>query len=148
MSARLGLEGVLHRNAGSYGSPSWNEMPNVKDLTINLETAEADVTTRGNNGWRATVATLKDGTIEFQSVWDRDDDDLQAMFDAFLNRTSIEVLALDGPVSESGSEGLRATVMVTKFTKEEPLENAQMVSISLKPTYSDHAPAWYISAGT
>jgi hypothetical protein len=29
---------------------------------------EAIVTTRGNAGWRATSATLKDGSIEFEMV--------------------------------------------------------------------------------
>jgi hypothetical protein len=28
-------------------------MTNVKDLSLNVETGEADVTTRGNNGWEA-----------------------------------------------------------------------------------------------
>lgn len=33
---------------------------------LNLEKGEADVTTRANNGWRATKGTLKEGSIEFE----------------------------------------------------------------------------------
>jgi len=68
MSVRLGLDAKLYRNTGTYDTPTWVEMTNVKDLTLNLESGEADVTTRANNGWRATVATLKDGSIEFEMV--------------------------------------------------------------------------------
>ena len=75
MSVKLGLDAKLYRNTGTFASPAWNEVINVKDLTLNLEAGEADVTTRGNNGWRATVATLKDGSIEFEMVWDTADAD-------------------------------------------------------------------------
>lgn len=148
MGARLGLDAKIYWNDGTYESPNWQEMDNVKDLTMNLETAEADVTTRGNNGWRATLATLKDGTVEFQSVDDPDDVNLEAFFEAWLNKTQIECLVLNGDKDTPGNRGWRITYMVTKFTTEQPLENAQMVSLSLKPTKATHAPARYVVPGT
>ncbi len=54
---KLGLEAVLTIDGV--------EITNVKDLTVSLEKAEADASTRANNGWRATVGTLKDASIEF-----------------------------------------------------------------------------------
>ena len=54
---KLGLDAVLTIDGA--------EIKNVKDLTVNLEKAEADASTRANNGWRATVGTLKDASIEF-----------------------------------------------------------------------------------
>lgn len=53
---KLGLDAVLTIDGA--------EIKNVKDLTINLEKAEADASTRANNGWRATFGTLKDASIE------------------------------------------------------------------------------------
>ena len=58
MSAKLGLDCVLHRNTGSYATPTWNACPNVKDLTLSMEKSEADVTTRASGGWRWTLGTL------------------------------------------------------------------------------------------
>ena len=55
MGQKLGMEAKLYRNTRQLRSPTWVEMKNVKDLTLNLEAGEADVTTRGNNGWRATI---------------------------------------------------------------------------------------------
>ena len=68
MTIKLGMEAKLYRNTGTYAAPTWVEMTNVKDVTLNLEAGEADVTTRGNAGWRATIAALKDGSIEFEMV--------------------------------------------------------------------------------
>jgi hypothetical protein len=142
MAIKLGMDAKLYRNTGSFASPTWNLIPNVKDLTLSLETGEADVTTRGNNGWRATVATLKDGSVEFEMIWDTEDEDFTAIRNAFLNNTALELAILDGLSSVAGSQGLRASFMITGFTRNEPLEEAITVSVSAKPTYSANPPAW------
>jgi hypothetical protein len=141
---KLGLDAKLYRNTGTFASPTWNEVINVKDLTLNLEAGEADVTTRGNNGWRATVATLKDGSIEFEMVWDTEDLDFAAIRDTFLNRGAMEFAVMDGGIADSGSQGLRATCMVTNFSRNESLEEAITVSVTVKPTYSVNAPIWMV----
>ena len=82
MSVRLGLDARLYY--GAAGSGASTELTNVKDLTLNLEKAEADVMTRANQGWRATVGTLKDASIEFQMVWDTADAGFSAIRQAFL----------------------------------------------------------------
>ena len=117
MSVKLGLDARLYRNTGAYSSVTWNEVKNVKDLTLSLEAGEADVTTRGNGGWRATIATLKDGSLEFEMVWDTADDDFTAIRTAFLTNGSVEFAVLDGPVSTSGSQGLRAAMAITNFSR-------------------------------
>ena len=144
MGIRLGLDAKLFRNAASYDTPDWQVMVNVKDLTLNIEAGEADVTTRGNNGWRAIVATLKDGSIEFEMVWDTADAGFTAIKDAFFNKTPIELAAMDGDIATAGSQGLRATMAVTNFSRNEPLEEALTVSVTLKPTYAEHPPEWMI----
>lgn len=144
MGVRLGLDAKLYRNTGDYVAPVWAEFGNAKDVTLNLEKGEADVTTRANAGWRATVGTLKDGSIEFEMVWDTGDAGFAAIKDAYFNDTPIEMAAMDGDIAASGSEGLRASFSVTNFTRNEPLEEAITVSVTLKPTYAEHAPEWYV----
>jgi hypothetical protein len=144
MAVKLGLDAKLYRNTGTFPAPVWDEIKNVKDVTLNLEAGEADVTTRGNAGWKATVATLKDGSVEFEMVWDTADTDFAAIRDAFLNKTPIDLAVLDGDVTITGTQGLRADFMVTKFTRSEPLEEAITASVTVKPTYSPNAPSWMI----
>jgi len=69
--------------------------------------------------------------------------------DAYLNNTTLEVVALDGPVTgtgSSGSQGLRAVCNVTGFSRSEPLEEALSVSVTLKPAYSVNPPTWHVVA--
>jgi hypothetical protein len=144
MPVKLGMDARLYRNTGTNNDPAWNEIQNVKDVTLSLEVAEADVTTRNNNGWRATVATLKDASIEFEMVWDPADNDFTALRNAYFNGSAIEFAIMDGFIDSSDSQGLRATCVVTNFSRSEPLEEAITVSVTLKPTYSASPPSWYV----
>ena len=141
MGIRLGMEAKLYH--GTAGATATTEMKNVKDVTLNLEKGEADVTTRGNQGWRATVGTLKDGSVEFEMLWDTEDTGFSAIKDAYFNDEAIALLVVD---AENG-EGLDADFSVTNFSRNEPLEEAITVSVTVKPTYSTRAPTWVESGG-
>ena len=136
------MDAKIYRNGGSYASPTWTEIANVKDVTLNLEKGEADVTTRANNGWRATVGTLKDASIEFQMVWDTEDAGFDAIRQAFFDNTPIEFAVMDGLITDPDSEGLRATCAILNFTRNEALEEAIMVDVTINPTYAENAPEW------
>jgi hypothetical protein len=128
---------------GSTNTPStatWTEQSNVKDLTLNLETGEADATTRGNNGWRATLATLKEGSIEFEMLWDSADSGFTAIKDAWLNSNEIALAAMDGDIATSGNQGLASNFTVTNFSRNEPLEEAITVNVTVKPSSQT---TWY-----
>jgi hypothetical protein len=150
MSAKLGMQAKLYRLSVGLraawpvsGAPAnLLELGNVKDVTLNLETGEADVTTRANNGWKATIATLKEGSLEFEAIWDTTDAGFGALKDAYFNNTPIALAILDGSKDVVGSQGLWADFSVTNLTREEPLEDAIKAKVTLKPTYSAIPPAW------
>ena len=144
MGYTLGREAKLYRNAGTYEAPDWQEISNARDVDANVEADTADLTTRGNAGWRATVPTIQDATIEFDMVWDPDDAGFTAIQEAFFGRTPIEIAGMSGDIETAGSEGLRATMAVTTFRRSEPLTEGITVSVTLKPTYSAHPPEWLV----
>lgn len=141
MAIKLGMEAKLYYKVGGQGGAgSWVELTNVKDVTLSLEAGEADVTTRANNGWRATVATLKEATVEWEMVWDTADTGFGAIKDAFLGNDVIGLQVLDD--ATGSGEGLQADFMITNFSRNEALEEAITVSVSAKVTYSASAPTW------
>ena len=75
-------------------------------------------------------------------VWDTEDPGFTAIKDAYFNDTPIEMAVMDGDIAVSGSQGLRASFSVINFSRNEPLEEALTVSVTLKPTYAEHAPEW------
>lgn len=132
---KLGLDAVLYR--GEAGSTAATAVENVKDVTLNLESGEADVTTRKTNGWRASVATLKEASLEFGILYDTEDEDFQAFHEAYFNNTPIALFVSDGD-----GNGLDADFSITNFSMEQPLEEAISVTITAKPTASTRAPIW------
>jgi len=142
MAHVLGMNCKLYVDEDGVGVGTWVLAENVKDVTLTLETAEADVTTRANDGWRATVATLKEATIECEMQWDTADTIFTAIQTAFLTNATIGVAAMDGLITTPGSQGLVADMAVVSFSRSEPLEEAATVSVTLKPTYSTTAPTW------
>jgi len=131
-------EFILGMNAKIYQGPtgsdlaSLTEMSNVKDVTLNLEAGEADVTTRANQGWRATAPTLRECTAEFEMLWKPGDAGFDAIKTAFLTSATIALAVLTGDKAASGTEGPRGDFSITNFSRNEPLEEGVTVSVTAK----------------
>jgi len=144
MGKQVGLSCELNYNTGTFAVPVWSEIDLVRDVTLSLEAAEADASTRGSGGWRETIQSLKDAGLEFEMANDSADAAFTAIKDAFINGTSVDVLVLDGPVATTGSQGLRMISAVSAFSRSEPLEEVVTVSSTLKPTpNADSVPVWF-----
>lgn len=116
-----------------------DELTNVRDVTLNLETGEADITTRANSGWRATAPTLKDGSVDFEMVWKTTDTLFDEIETAWSAGTEISFFVTDGGLA-TGFKGLLSNMTVTNLSRSEPLDGAVMYSVTLKPSsYSE----WY-----
>lgn len=143
MALKLGMQAKLYVKVGGVAAVGpWSELGNVKDVTLSLETGEADVTTRANAGWRATVGTLKEGSVEFEMVWNTGDAGFTAIKNAFFSNDPIGLAVMDGDLATAGSQGLQADFSITTFSRSEALEEAISVSVTAKPTYSATAPTW------
>jgi hypothetical protein len=131
------LDGVTETAA----TMDWTELDNALDVNLNLSTGEADITTRANNGWKATAATLKEGSIEFEMLWKPTDAGFAAIIAAWLAGSEIPIAALDGAITVEGKKGLVSNCSVTNFSRSEPLEEAVKASVTLKPSSFTE---WYV----
>ena len=125
---RLGIKAKMYfGEAGTSGVPS-GELSNVTDVTITLDASEADVTPRDNDGFRATIAGLKECTIEFDMLYLPDDAGFKAIRTAWLESKQIHLAAL---TSEHG-EGPVGDFSITGFSRSESLEEAIKYSVTAK----------------
>lgn len=146
MSVKLGHEAKLYYcAAGIGGTPTWTLVGNVRNLKLNASRSEADVSRRGGGGWKATVGTLLDASVDFDLVYDPADAAVQALESAFLTSGSVLGLAvMSGPIDEAGSRGLWADCAILKFERDESLEQPLLVAVTAKPTYSANVPEWKV----
>lgn len=144
MAHVLSEDAKLYYNTGSYASPTWSEIDNVKDLTLSQDKGEVDLTTRASGGYEETGDGLISISVEFSMLYDTAEAYFGALEQAFTNKTAVEFAVMDGPIATTGSEGLRATCMVKTFSRNESLGDALMMDIVLRPVKnSDAPPVWY-----
>ena len=139
MSIRLGIDAKLYYKVGGQNAGgAWVELTNVQDVETPLEKSEADVTTRGNNGWEALAGVLKRGSVEWKMVWDTADAGFTAIKNSFFNNAIIGLQILDS----AGGQGLQGDFEIFAFNRSEPLQEALTVSVTAKIGYSATPPTW------
>lgn len=139
MDVKTGFEAKLkYKVGGQAGVGGWLDLANVKDLTLNQEAAEIDVTTRSSGGHRQTVPGIFEDGVEFDLLWIPTDAGCQALREAFWGREMIGLQVLD----EEDGYGLQADFAVFKFPRSEQLEEGLTISVGVKPTLSATPPSW------
>ena len=128
----LGMNAKIYQGVADALLAALTEMGNVKDVTLTLEAGEADITTRGNDGWRATAPTLRECSAEFEMLWKPGDAGFDAIKTAFLSNSTIELAILDGPRDVEGNQGPKGQFSITNFSRNEALEEAITVSVTAK----------------
>lgn len=155
---KLGLKGKLYLlttgtratwgaadSNGLHAGPApsnLDEATNVQNLSWSEEDAQAEVPTRGNNGYNAKLPALTDQRITFNMVYDAADADLLRLIKAKIGKTSIAAAALDDDKATVGTIGIWADYHVFTVNKTEELREGQMIDFVLEPALSGVAPEW------
>ena len=129
----LGMNAGLYQGTAGETDPTvMTEVDNVRDVTLSLEAGEADITTRGNSGWRATAPTLRECSVEFQMVWKPGDAVFDAVKTAYLTSGTVALAVLDQKVAVSGAQGPLGDFAITNFSRNESLEEAIVADVTAK----------------
>ncbi len=135
MSVKVGMDGSVYLNVGTFGSPVYEEILLAKDVTTTLEKGMADLSSRGSGGHRWHRRTLKDMSPEIVMIWDGANAVALAILAAFLDDETVDLLFLDGDLATAGSTGPRALFEVASFPRAEQLEEGMTVSCKFALAY-------------
>lgn len=135
MSFQIGLDAKFYVGSSDIGDVgnTWTEVPEVEEITLNLETAEAEIKNRASD-WVKILLGQKNASIDVTITYDKTDTEYDALRDAWLNKTDIAVAVMDGAIATSGNEGLQIDAKVTSFTRNEPLEEGLTINLTLRPS--------------
>lgn len=137
------FKGKLYYNSGTYGSPTWVEIGNVGTITPTDERTKQDIQVRNQGGFQVGAIGLRSMSFTTQGVYDPADAAQTAIRAAYNAATPMEFLILDGPSTQAGCAGIRASFLVTKFARLEDITGAMMVDMEFSLAYSANAPAAY-----
>jgi len=128
----LGMKAKAYYGPAEAELSDMTEMDNIRDVTLNMPTGEADITTRANEGWRGIAPTLRECTAEFEMVWKPDDAGFDAIQQAWLASETLELAFLDQDRTTVGARGPKGSFSITNFSRSEPLEEAIIVSVTAR----------------
>lgn len=135
----FGFNAKLYRNTGTYAVPVWNEIPIVGDCSINDAREKVSTHTR----LTGPVATYEPGVVDI-SITAKirviyDDEDYEAVREAYINGSTLDIMCLDGPLSVVGVTGYRFLARVFTWSQEQNLGSILYRDIELAPTSSNAA---------
>lgn len=142
---KIGYQCVLARNTGSWASPTWNVMEKVTDVTMGGAPVKADLSSRAN-AFKAYLPGQFDLNIEASMIWNAADADCIAIRDAYRNKTTIDIWAVDDATATATAQGWRFEANVFDFTREEPMDEGVKITFSLAPSaLSVNTPVYQIT---
>lgn len=172
MAAILGLNCRTFQNTSSAsggnpfnaGTPEWTVRNQVTSVTVDGSKATADISSRGGGGYRQKVATLAEGSVSFDLIYD-DSTAGKVFFDildeAYRNGSLLDLFFANGSLEEDsgtgvvgttttasdGVRGFRAAFIVSDFSESQELEDANRYSVTLEVSGSEPVPGYYEKTG-
>lgn len=138
---RVGIQCAAYYSTGTYGTPVWVLIDLIGDLTVGGAWNEGESTAR-----RTAVQTNEPTTLALDSTGqirrDHTDVPFGAMRDAFIRKTTIDFLILDGRKERNGSEGYRFDAKVFSFGQDQSRGNVLFNDFGIKPVASDNVPMY------
>jgi len=150
MSKVTGRDCKLYYNTGSHASPTWVEITQAIDVSVDLAKNEAGPTRSRASDWEYTHPGLKNISMSFGYNYLSGAD---TVFDALKNSfdldTESEFAVMDGAIASSGNEGPRFYGVVYGFNVQQGLEDPMTIDVEVKNAYKVESaalvePDWYI----
>ena len=127
--AQAGFNGTLYIGTQGNGDSASDEICDAKDVTINLTGETFETSSRCTAPWKSFIAGWREWSVDFTLVHENNKAAIDAIEAAFLAGTAISVRLID----EDG-DGYYGDVIVTNFTREEPMGDAMGRSVTLQGT--------------
>lgn len=142
MGVRLGSNAKLYLVSGDFGDEAYTHIDIVRDMAIDLSNDEFDVTSRASGGVRQFEPILRMMNLEFDILEDPDDDNWQAIRDAYVGRTSLKLCSAAAGSETDPTDGepvVEAYYKVVGFKEGQSLNGANIRNVVAKPCWFDGA---------
>ena len=137
MPKGIGHDARADWNTGTVAAPVWEEITDILDANIPQTRDSVDATGRGDE-YATALLGPKTLSIEFNIFNDAGDKSWRQLNRAYELKETIEIRFLSHVATQSGSNGVRFTGVISSFTKSEsrtsPQENEVVFEKSARAT--------------
>jgi len=139
MAIPLSQNAVIHYNTGTYATPTWTPIANVRNVTLTDNADPVDVTTRSSGGIKEFKQGLKNVSCDFEILYDTSAAGFSSLETAYDGGTAVELLIHEDSATVSGAKGIRGEFTVLQFDIEQSFGDALVVNVSVSPTPNANA---------
>jgi len=143
-----GSDAYLYFNTGIEGTPVWQEVTEVTDVSFNASLNTTEMKRRSHRYVKNLSTLYQPFTAEFTLVHGLDDTTFDLLIAAWTSRSVDEWLFFDAPKDNAAGEGYRCPMVITQFTFNQPLEDVSTHQVSLTSAYlyetvaTEVEPSW------
>ena len=153
-SKNSGREAKLYHNSGTVASPTWVEIKEARDLSLNMTADNFEVSDR-NTKFKMYGHGQIDVEISGKMTYRTNNANCETIRGLFLTGCGAEFALMSNRIDGTNgpAEGIRGGFQVFTNSMEFPLADGATVDISLKPCYFENGSnvfvelAWYDVAG-
>ncbi len=131
---KIGAKAVAYRNTGTYGTPTWTAITNVRDASVAYPWDLVDASIRATRV-KLYAPTQIDFAVSLTVRCDDLDAGYQALLAAAQEGTTIDMLIMDGLISVEGSAGVRAHFHATLTGQPQGIGDVLYATFDLKPGF-------------
>jgi predicted secreted protein len=137
----------IYQNTGTYASPVWALITGTRDINVPMTADELDDSSRDSR-YKKFLSGMIDLGVTFQMRYHLENADHTDLLNKFFAQTVFEIAVVNGDISVSGTEGIRAFVQLFSNSISLPLGDNSNVDFSAKPAFVDEGsgeidPEWY-----
>lgn len=131
-TAKVGINGAVYRNEGTEGSPTWTEINRVRNVQPSFPWDLVLVDSRETRA-KQYVPTQVDIGAQLEVRASNENAGYLALFDAHVLHEEIDLLILDGKLTDEGARGIRASWYVSLTGQTQGVGDAVYSTFDLKP---------------
>lgn len=131
-TAKLGINGAVYRNTGTENAPTWVEVKRVRNVQPSFPWDMVLLDSRESRA-KQYGATQVDPGAQIEVRASNTDEGYLAILDASETGEEIDLLILNGKLTEEGSRGMRASWLASCTGETQGVGDAVYDSFDLKP---------------
>lgn len=143
--AHLGINAVLYRNTGSFGSPVWSPCQLISSSTTAPKWDKGEGSVRGSRV-KQYAKTLADVTINPKMRVDYADANFAAFWVAANNDNVLNLLILNAPITVEGARGYWLDMQVGANVENQDLTVVEFQEFELFPYVTSNQQSYVIMA--
>lgn len=152
-SNNLGRDARLYYNSGTVASPTWVEIKEARDLTINLACDKVAVEDRSTI-YKLFESGGLDFSISGSLTYRNGNANCAVLRDMMFARSAHQFAITTGPIATAGTQGLKAGMKCFSNNLGLALNDGQKVDFELAPCYYESPaapgtqilPAWFTAS--